>query len=691
MSEQRGIGSLVSSVLNSYSDIFFIRGALPGAIILLITLLNYNAGLSGLLSILAAYGFARLLGYQSTFLSSGYFTYNALLVGLAIGYMFQISVLSLVMVAIAGSLTLVITLVLAQIFYQLFGLQILSIPFIVVSVLVYLSASSFTNLYVLGLYAQPQFLNLDLFPFWFSGYLKSLGAIIFMPNELTGLLLALLLLVSSRVLFLLSLSGFIVGISLYGAFIGSVEAAAQDISGFNYILIAMALGGIFNIPSLKSYGIAFLGVAFATLISSAGHVFWSQYGLPVFTLPFTLVTLSFIYALKLLRYPLQTQVYKGSPERNLEHYLSSRNRFITHPVALSLPFAGEWFCWQGFDGEWTHKGAYQYAYDFVICDSDDKTFANQGHHLTDYYCYGQAVLSPVRGRVIRIVHHLPDNPIGTIDTHHNWGNQVVIEDLRGHIVKLAHFAHQAVHVAEGQWVEVGTVLGLCGNSGNSPQPHIHIQVQTDYSDIALTRPFVFVNYEQAGRFRASGLPQVHQKVRHCHFAPFYDQVTNFVLDETLSYDIYLDGKQVDSLSLTVKMSDSLDYYLSCGQARLYFGKQYGNFYCYSLEGDNRYLKMIHLALSTLPLAYSPGMVWQDELNNALLLNRWQSALSSFLNAFCNRWVSTRSEYSYRDELTIKGKVTNRLFGIEVATQVELDPVLRFKTIDVGPYRLIRKT
>ncbi len=689
MPRKGAIRSLLSSVLNSYSDIFFIQGMWAGALILAITLLNYNAGISGLLSMLSAYAVARLLGYQSTFLSSGYFTYNALLVGLAIGYVFQLSLLSLVMVAIAGSLTLLITIVLAQAFYQLFGLQILSIPFIVVSVLVYLSASSFTNLYVLGLYAQPQFLDPGWFPFWLSGYLKSLGAIIFMPNELTGLLLALLLLISSRVLFLLSISGFMLGISIYGAFSGSIESAAQDISGFNYILIAMALGGIFNIPSLRSYGIAFLGVAFATLISSAGHVFWSQYGLPVFTLPFTIVTLSFIYALKLLRYPLQTQVYKGSPERNLEHFLTNRNRFVSQPVALSLPFRGEWFCWQGFDGPWTHKGAYRYAYDFVICDADEKTFANQGTHLTDYYCYGQQVLSPVRGRVIKVIHHLPDNPVGSTDMVNNWGNQVVIEDVRGYIVKLAHFAHYAVHVAEGQWVEVGTVLGLCGNSGNSPQPHIHIQVQVDHSDVSLTTPFVFVNYEQDHKYSTSGLPQVRSAVRNCIFDPFYDQATNFVLDEELDYAVYHKGELVEQISFKVAMSDNLDYYFSCGQARLYFGKQYGNFYLYSLEGDDRYLKLLHLALSTMPLAYSKELTWQDEINNALLLNRKQSAVASFLNAFCTKWVKTRGEYRYVDEITIEGRIRNSLFPVEVATRLTLDPLHRFKVIEVADYRLVR--
>ncbi len=691
MLKMKGFENLFRSLFNSYSDIFFIHGITSGAIILFITLINYNAGISGILSIIAAYTIARLLGYQTVFLSTGYFTYNALLVGLAIGYMFEISPLSLLMIVIAGSLTMIVTIVTSQIFYRLFNLQILSVPFIIVSILVYLSAASFTNLYVAGLHPQTHMLNLDVFPYWFSGYLKALGAIIFMPNETTGLLIATLLLLNSRILLVLSLAGFMLGITLFGLFTGSIENAAQDVSGFNYILIAMAVGAIFNIPSIKSYGLAFLGVAFATLIASAGHVFWSQYGLPIFTLPFTLVTLSFIYMLNLLEYPLRTAVFIGTPEQNLEHYLSTKDRFVSHPAAISLPFKGRWHSWQGFNGDWTHKGIYQYAYDFVITNSENKTFMNSGKQLSDYFCYGKEVLSPVRGRVVKIIHFLPDNPIGSVDIINNWGNEIVIEDIRGYIIKLAHFASHSIHVVEGQWVDVGTVLGLCGNSGNSPQPHIHIQIQSDYTATAPTLPFVFVNYEQKNAYHISGLPQVHSDVSHCQFDLYYDQVCNFVLDEALIYDIYLDNQKTGSLSLKIKMSDLLYYYFESEKGKLYFGKEFGNFYFYSHEGNDPHLKNIYLALSTMPLSYSPNLKWQDNINNSLLLKNWQTNIASFLNSFYSEWVNTKASYYYVNENTIKGKIHNSFFSSEIETCVILDPIHKFKEIHIGKLKYILRT
>jgi len=125
--------NFLNSFLNSYADIFFIKGVYNGLGILLITFLNYNAGFSGVIAVLSAYFFARLLGLKSEFLLTGYYTYNALLVGLAIGFLFKLSFLSLPLIIIAGCLTLIITATSSKVFHNLFNLQVLSIPFMVIS------------------------------------------------------------------------------------------------------------------------------------------------------------------------------------------------------------------------------------------------------------------------------------------------------------------------------------------------------------------------------------------------------------------------------------------------------------------------------------------------------------------------------------------------------------------------------
>jgi murein DD-endopeptidase MepM/ murein hydrolase activator NlpD len=44
-------------------------------------------------------------------------------------------------------------------------------------------------------------------------------------------------------------------------------------------------------------------------------------------------------------------------------------------------------------------------------------------------------------------------------------------------VLLAHFQQGTVRVKAGDRVEEGRLLGLCGSSGNSSEPHVHIHLQ----------------------------------------------------------------------------------------------------------------------------------------------------------------------------------------------------------------------
>lgn len=71
------------------------------------------------------------------------------------------------------------------------------------------------------------------------------------------------------------------------------------------------------------------------------------------------------------------------------------------------------------------------------------------------------------------------------------GNHVVIE-AGGRFVLLAHLRLGSIRVASGEWVDAGAPIGACGNSGNSTEPHVHLQVM-DGPDGARARglPFAF--------------------------------------------------------------------------------------------------------------------------------------------------------------------------------------------------------
>jgi hypothetical protein len=56
------------------------------------------------------------------------------------------------------------------------------------------------------------------------------------------------------------------------------------------------------------------------------------------------------------------------------------------------------------------------------------------------------------------------------------GTHVVIDHGNGEFSLLAHLKPGTLKVKVGQSVKAGALLGLCGNSGNSSEAHLHLHV-----------------------------------------------------------------------------------------------------------------------------------------------------------------------------------------------------------------------
>ena len=149
----------------------------------------------------------------------------------------------------------------------------------------------------------------------------------------------------------------------------------------------------------------------------------------------------------------------------------------------SLPFKGRWFVMQGGDTpNVNHHMAVRAQYfgvDFAKVGGPTERSLTKGPGvaLDNFYGWHEPVMAPVDGEVVTAADSFPDNPVGTHDTDHPFGNHVVIKTADGAYVFLAHFSTGTIKVKPGQRVSVGDVLGLCGNSGNSDFPHIHMHVQ----------------------------------------------------------------------------------------------------------------------------------------------------------------------------------------------------------------------
>lgn len=152
-----------------------------------------------------------------------------------------------------------------------------------------------------------------------------------------------------------------------------------------------------------------------------------------------------------------------------------------HLTVLRLPFDGAWTVFWGGDTREINQHHdvqnQRYAFDFLICDSTGKTYRGSGVRNEDYLAFGQPVLSPADGVVTDVITGVRDNVPGSMNPYSALGNAVCIEHRANEVSVIAHFKHGSILVKTGDMVKKGQILGLCGNSGNSSEAHIHYHLQ----------------------------------------------------------------------------------------------------------------------------------------------------------------------------------------------------------------------
>ncbi|GIP17877.1 M23 family metallopeptidase [Paenibacillus montaniterrae] len=166
-------------------------------------------------------------------------------------------------------------------------------------------------------------------------------------------------------------------------------------------------------------------------------------------------------------------------------------------TTFQLPFADEWLVFWGgknvflnYHYEYEHV---RYAYDFIKV-KDGYSYDGDPTHNESYYAFGAEVLAPAGGVVVEVVDGIEDNIPGQMNEQQPAGNIVVIEHQNGEFSELAHFKKDSIVVQVGDTVKAGQLLGECGNSGNSSEPHIHFQVYKKNEDSSgLVIPVAFAD------------------------------------------------------------------------------------------------------------------------------------------------------------------------------------------------------
>lgn len=190
------------------------------------------------------------------------------------------------------------------------------------------------------------------------------------------------------------------------------------------------------------------------------------------------------------------------------------------PVVLAYPFSGRWLTRNSparrVPSHGTHLMGTTYAIDFIPVDARGRSAARSWRAAVateapeSFVGFGAPILAPCAGRVVIAHDGEPDHEarrsqltllpymLGQAARARRGpsaiaGNHVVIAtSVDGPFILLAHLRKDSVAVTVGDIVHEGEVVGTCGNSGNSTQPHLHIQATDSTSwDRARGLPIAF--------------------------------------------------------------------------------------------------------------------------------------------------------------------------------------------------------
>lgn len=166
----------------------------------------------------------------------------------------------------------------------------------------------------------------------------------------------------------------------------------------------------------------------------------------------------------------------------------------TGAALINEPFTGDrWLAANGPSNMSLHRRAVivlngkprvpeRYAIDWIKLGDDGKSYTGDQYKNSSYHAYDVPILAVADGKVVTIKDGLPENvphtnKLAVALTLASIAGNHIVEDIGGGLyVGYAHFVPGTITVKAGEQIHRGQILGRLGNSGNSSEPHLHLQV-----------------------------------------------------------------------------------------------------------------------------------------------------------------------------------------------------------------------
>lgn len=637
------------TLLQAYASILFSRSSAVGALLFAATWVAPRAAASALLSVLLSLAVAGAVGFERDSIREGGYAVSPILLGLGIAQWFGLGWLGCALLSVFVPVSVIATAALRSLFATA-RLPVLSLPFLL-SFHLLLGLANAASLPYVELTAPPIAGPFAVLGRLLAGLpqpllvaLRSLGALFFIPRPEAGLLIVSALALHSRIATLLAALSLLFCVALRSLVPPLTDEALFHSLVYNAAFCAVALGGVWFVPSPSSFALAGVGVIFSALLTVGLAAPLYRLGLPVLVLPFNGTVLAILLALRqrsLDTRPKSVDFAAGTPEENLAYFRTRTARFrAPHPVRFLLPVRGAWTCTQGVDGPLTHQGPWRYAYDFEVLGPDGRRVhcAGEPTLLTDYRAYRLPVLATAEGTVVAVENSLPENPLGTVNVENNWGNYVVLQHGPALFSLVAHLQPGSVRVAVGQGVRAGDSLGLCGSSGRSPEPHLHFQLQSAAAPGSPTVPCLFSDCillpshpDEGERLLAVHEPQVGQVLRNVETDA--ERASYFVFPHGTRFVLRC-GDEIEIIESQLDLYGNLQFHSHKYAASLFYTADGRFFTAYDLTAaPESILHMIRAALSRVPCDGGERLRFTDLLPARLLRGRLWGAMVDLASPF----------------------------------------------------------
>lgn len=321
--------------------------------------------------------------------------------------------------------------------------------------------------------------------------------------------------------------------------------------------------------------------------------------------------------------------------------------------------------------------------------------------VEDFYSFNMPVYAPADGKVVTVVNHIEDNPIGQVNTEDKWGNLVIVWHYGRVYTAYCHLRRGTAAVSEGELVRQGQMIGKVGNSGRSTVPHLHFHAQNNPDIGAASVETELLHYlipaASAALYRTQGIPQKGEHVKPLATDDRVFHAAGFPLGSKWNFEVSL-GRKTWKETWETDIDFSGNRFLACKtrSSRIRYTVNRYVLLLLDYEGPPETgLFWLFLGLPRLPMT-SEKVRWNDELDGGLMLPFRKRLLSDLLDPFhpfsrvqtASRFNRTGSSFEVQTDLAQTGLLAGKRFkNVRITSSFDFHQGLLSLTAEMDKERI----